>query len=102
MIILTSCGSTSYVKVDPVNMKRFNHDQKMVEGLSRQEVLTRFGSPDQAFETTFGTKGAVVWRYHHKIFCSHKGTRCDVYFRNDRVIYTSNFRMEFNNTVAGR
>ena len=100
MLMFVGCGTVSYVKVDKVNMDRFTHDQKIVEGLSRQEVLDKFGSPDQAFATTFGAKGAIVWRYNYKIFCSQRGTRCDVYFRNDSVIYTSNFRMEFSNLVS--
>lgn len=99
LIMFTGCA-TSLVPVDKPNMARFTHDQKIIEGLTRNEVLSRLGSPDQAFETTFGAKGAIVWRYNYKIFCSQRGTRCDVYFRNNRVIYHSNFRLEFTNVVA--
>lgn len=100
LLLLVSCGTTKYVQVDPVNYTRFNHGQKMIEGLTRQEVLSKFGSPDSAEETIFGAVGAIRWRYHEKIFCAHLGTRCDVYFRNDVVVYSNNFRMEFSNTVV--
>ena len=100
LLLLTSCGTTHYVKTDKVNMARYEHGQKMIEGLTRNEVLTRFGSPDKASETTFGGKGAIRWEYHYKIFCGTMGTKCVVMFRNDRVIYNVNFRQEFNNTVV--
>ena len=100
LLLLTSCGTVHYTKVDKVNMARYEHGQKMIEGLTRNEVLSRFGSPTRASETTFGGKGAVKWTYDYKIFCGTKGTYCAVFFRNDRVIFNVNFRQEFNNTVV--
>ncbi len=99
LFLLSSCTTIRYVQVDKPNMARFNHDQKMISGLSKEEVLDRFGSPDQAYETVFGTKGADKWEYHYKIFCGQLGTSCDIYFRDNRAIYDVNFRMEFTNVV---
>ena len=102
LLLLVSCASTEYVYVDKVNMKRFQHEQKVVVGMDRNEVLVKFGSPDEAYETVWANRGAVVWVYHRKIFCAHQGTRCKLFFREGKVIYDNNFRMEFNQTVVGR
>jgi outer membrane protein assembly factor BamE (lipoprotein component of BamABCDE complex) len=98
LFTLASCSST-YVKVDKVNYDRFEHDQKVVIGMSKKEVLKKFGSPDMASSKNYGTQ----WKYYHKIFCAHDGAVCAFYFDDGgKLIDTFNVRMEFNDTVASK
>ena len=95
LVMLMGCANM-YTKVDPVNMKRFEHDQKVVKGMTKMEVLDLFGSPDVAYARSYGFE----WRYYQNIFCGNDGQVCSFYFNEDEKLNDSyNIRMEFNNTV---
>ena len=100
LIMFIGCGTTTtYVQVDPVNKKRFEHDQKMSMGLSMKTIMDRFGSPGQSHMVGYGTGTAIRWIYYSNIACN--SLMCTVYFDPiDKVVVGhDNWRIEFNNQV---
>ena len=98
LFVMVSCSTVRYVEVDPVNMKRFQHKQKIEAGMTEREVLEMLGSPDDIKHKYMVSKGVTCWEYYKKIFCS--GYRCYVYFdRDSKVMFTHDVRMEFDKTL---
>jgi hypothetical protein len=99
LFIFVSCSTTKHiVHVDPVNEKRFLHDQKIKAGMTHKEVMLMFGSPDEAMEAHYIKAASIKWVYYRKMFCAHQSDRCYVTFdRENRVIDHFNFRMEVSN-----
>jgi len=99
VLLLSSCGSiTHYVKVDPVNEKRFSHDQKITSGMTQQETLNMFGSPSVAKRVYHTPHHNVLWIYKDKLFCT--GYYCTVSFKGGRVVGYTRFSMEFSDFLV--
>jgi hypothetical protein len=100
LLVMVSCGTTRYVHVDTVNLKRFKHDQKVRPGMSQAEVLEKFGSPDLVRHSYFMQKVYIEFVYFHKIFCNNTSDSCTVAFDvNKKLVYTTRIRMEFDETL---
>jgi hypothetical protein len=98
LFLITSCATKTIIHVDPVNEKRFLHDQKIKAGMTQREVIQMFGSPDEVIQTNYIKAASIEWVYYRKMFCAHQSDRCYVTFdREDRVIDHFNFRMEMSN-----
>jgi hypothetical protein len=99
ILLLTACGTPErYVQVDKTNMKRFEHDQKVRIGMTKQEVLAKFGTPDNTRDAGYG----IYFEYFNKIFCNAaESAYCYLYLKKGIVVNSFAIRMEFNDTVAG-
>ena len=96
ILVLESCGTVRYTKVDPTNQDRFKHEQKISRGMDKESVLDLFGTPNEALKGQY----YVVWRYYRAHHCGHDSAYCDVYFEDNTVANFYNFRMEYNDLVA--
>lgn len=102
MVMVVGCAH-NLVPVDKTNYARFEHDQKVLAGMDRSEVLQKFGTPNHSEEANWSGKNVLIWNYNRAIFCGHESENCAFYFdRDNRLFHTYNVRMEFNYSVVGK
>lgn len=100
LFLFVSCASTYTKGPDPVNAKRYNHDEKIRNGMTMKEVMDTFGSPHQV-KREFVSRAmdiVPVFVYYRSIYC--ETVYCFVMFDKDKeVIHSVNFRAEFTDDV---
>ena len=96
LLLFVSCAST-YTKVDEVNYDRYEHDQKIADGMEMREVMEKFGSPHQVKKDAYNGEYVTKFVYYRAIQCSN--LYCFVYFDEDdkEVIKYDGFRQEYIN-----
>lgn len=99
LVLFVGCA-THYTKgPDEVNAKRYNHDEKIREGMTMKEVMDTFGSPSQVKNAFFVSETVIEFVYYRSIYC--ESIYCFVHFDKDskEVVRSINFRQEFTELV---
>lgn len=97
LVILTSCGSAKFheTKVEKWTYDQINHQQKVVVGMEKADVMKKFGAPDRVQQVELGFNKRIEIEYIYKIWCASPS--CRVYVDPETGLVTSyvNFRYEY-------
>lgn len=96
---MTSCA-TYYTKgPDTINKGRYQHDEKILTGMTMKEVMDRFGSP-QLVEKRYHSQWVIEFTYYRSLYCT--SIYCFVRFdlEDKKVVDYINFRQEFTDLVS--
>lgn len=92
--------NTNQEKPIKKDLSQFKHQQKVVVGMDKKEVVSKFGVPDRVQKTILGvSRHRIEIEYLYKVFCASPSCRVYVDPETDKVTSFVNFKYPYTDLL---